>query len=199
MPRPEKREAILDAATRVFLKQGYGGASIDAIAAASKVSKPTVYNHFAGKAALFAAVKGRLLEVMMRSLQSLQLESLPPRQALLTVGRHLLSVMLQKRHLQLFRILVGEAGRHPELGRTYYESAMRSGQRSLAELLTLHARAGSLRIADPELAARQLLDLLKGDLHLRLLIGVTDKVDAREIEQHVGQAVELFMAAYGPR
>jgi TetR/AcrR family transcriptional repressor of mexJK operon len=40
-----KRRAILDAATKVFLAEGFAGASMDAIATAAGVSKPTVYNH----------------------------------------------------------------------------------------------------------------------------------------------------------
>ena len=51
--RVDKRRAILDAAAEVFGTQGYERASIDAIAAASGVSKPTIYSHFGTKEQLF--------------------------------------------------------------------------------------------------------------------------------------------------
>ena len=52
----QKRRAILDAATEVFLKCGYPGASMDEIAALSSVSKQTVYKHFESKEALFVEI-----------------------------------------------------------------------------------------------------------------------------------------------
>ncbi|MCC3764790.1 TetR/AcrR family transcriptional regulator [Glycomyces sp. TRM65418] len=58
--RPDKREAILRAASRVFGREGYARATVDAIAAEACVSKKTIYNHFADKAELFreAAMEG---------------------------------------------------------------------------------------------------------------------------------------------
>lgn len=47
------RELVLDAARRVFLERGYGGASLDAIAQEAGFSKGVVYSQFAGKADLF--------------------------------------------------------------------------------------------------------------------------------------------------
>ncbi|GAA1958324.1 TetR/AcrR family transcriptional regulator [Catenulispora subtropica] len=54
--RPEKRQAIVRAATTVFGREGYARASMDAIAAEAGVSKRTIYNHFADKESLFLAV-----------------------------------------------------------------------------------------------------------------------------------------------
>lgn len=51
-----KRQAILDGALAVFARDGHARASIDAIAETANVSTRTIYNHFADKAGLFAAV-----------------------------------------------------------------------------------------------------------------------------------------------
>jgi TetR/AcrR family transcriptional repressor of mexJK operon len=51
-----KREAILKGGKSVFLKHGFGGASMDEVAAAAGVSKMTVYRHFGSKEDLFAGV-----------------------------------------------------------------------------------------------------------------------------------------------
>ena len=48
-----KRRAIVEAATTLFLENGYRGTSMDQIAAVARVSKQTVYKHFSDKEALF--------------------------------------------------------------------------------------------------------------------------------------------------
>ncbi|MFF5721585.1 TetR/AcrR family transcriptional regulator [Streptomyces buecherae] len=62
-----KREAILQAAVAIFLREGYDRASVDAIAEEAGVSKQTIYNHFGGKERLFlAAVEGERNRVATR-------------------------------------------------------------------------------------------------------------------------------------
>ncbi len=51
-----KHSAILEAATTVFLDNGYLGTSMDEIAALARVSKQTVYKHFADKERLFVEI-----------------------------------------------------------------------------------------------------------------------------------------------
>ncbi|WP_410634907.1 TetR/AcrR family transcriptional regulator [Amycolatopsis sp. cmx-4-83] len=51
-----KRQAIIEGALAVFAVDGYARASVDAIAAGAGVSVRTIYNHFADKSNLFAAV-----------------------------------------------------------------------------------------------------------------------------------------------
>ncbi len=65
--RPTREEAeardvrLLDVATRLFMERGFDGTSIDAVAEAAGVSKPTVYAHYHDKRDLFAAVlRGRI-------------------------------------------------------------------------------------------------------------------------------------------
>src|ERR1700753_2910698 len=50
------RRAIVDAATALFLKNGYLGTNMDAVAAQAAVSKQTVYKHFSDKETLFVAI-----------------------------------------------------------------------------------------------------------------------------------------------
>ena len=59
---PDKRTAIMDAATTAFLRNGYKGTSMDEIAALARVSKQTVYKHFADKASLFSAIVNAAVE-----------------------------------------------------------------------------------------------------------------------------------------
>ncbi len=54
-----KHRLIMEAATAVFLKKGYLGASMDEVAATAGVSKQTVYKHFADKGRLFREISFR--------------------------------------------------------------------------------------------------------------------------------------------
>jgi AcrR family transcriptional regulator len=66
------RTAILEAATDRFVADGYAATSIDAVAAAARVSKGSVYHHFSDKAELFEAVfvtlEQRLLDAVAAAL-----------------------------------------------------------------------------------------------------------------------------------
>src|SRR5688500_5798062 len=57
-----KRTAVLDAAERLFVTDGYELTSVDAIAARAQVSKRTVYDYFGDKRTLFESVLGRVHE-----------------------------------------------------------------------------------------------------------------------------------------
>jgi AcrR family transcriptional regulator len=57
----ERRARILAAATRIFARKGYDGASMSGIATAAGITKPVLYDHFASKDALF--------ETLLRSIR----------------------------------------------------------------------------------------------------------------------------------
>src|SRR5919197_1603772 len=71
---PERRRPlVLDAALREFVKHGYRGTSMEAIADAAEVSKPVVYECYPSKEKLFRA----LLEREERRLGEAVAASLP--------------------------------------------------------------------------------------------------------------------------
>jgi TetR/AcrR family transcriptional repressor of mexJK operon len=55
-------ERILDAATQMFLAQGFGATSIDALAQQLRMSKRTFYHRYPNKESLFAAVVHRIIQ-----------------------------------------------------------------------------------------------------------------------------------------
>jgi AcrR family transcriptional regulator len=66
---PERRRPlVLDAALRLFVDQGYRGTSMDAIAEAAGVTKPVLYDCYASKEALFAALLEREEERLLSSI-----------------------------------------------------------------------------------------------------------------------------------
>jgi AcrR family transcriptional regulator len=120
----QKRQAILDAATGAFLRNGYLGTSMDEIAAEAGVSKQTVYRQFTDKKALFTEiVLGTIDQVGEPFFSGVgTLDDPEDLEAdLRQLARRLISVVRDPRLLQLRRLVIGEAGRFPELGRTYFE------------------------------------------------------------------------------
>ena len=90
---PAKRRAILEAAKSLFLRNGYDGSSMDAIAAEAGVSKLTVYSHFTDKETLFsAAIKAKCEEQLPELLFELP-DNVPLESQLLEIARGFLALV----------------------------------------------------------------------------------------------------------
>src|SRR4051794_32416906 len=105
-----KREAILAAATELFLRDGYLGTSMDEIAALAAVSKQTVYKHFADKERLFSEIVVSTVDEASDPVHSaaLGLEETGDVVAdLRYLARRQLAMVMQPRLLQLRRLVIG--------------------------------------------------------------------------------------------
>src|SRR5436309_14403335 len=121
-----KRRAILDAAATVFLRNGYLGASMDEIAALAGVSKQTVYKHFADKERLFVEIVMSTVDEVSDPVHHEVLELVDSGDIeadLRDLARRQLAGVMQPRLLQLRRLVIGDASRLPEPGRTFYPRA----------------------------------------------------------------------------
>ncbi|MCV2870338.1 TetR family transcriptional regulator [Defluviimonas sp. WL0002] len=84
--RPRDAEAtkarILSAAKKEFAKNGLGGARVDIIANQAKANKRMIYHYFGNKEDLFQTVLEEAYVDIRTAEQKLELEHLPPREAL---------------------------------------------------------------------------------------------------------------------
>ncbi|MBC7973216.1 MAG: TetR/AcrR family transcriptional regulator [Verrucomicrobia bacterium] len=156
---PEKTEAILRGAMQEFLEHGYAGARIDKIVAAAGVSKATLYRHFADKEALFTA----LIQRMAGKANLFQEYDFPPLQEeptvfLKRVATEMLDNVTQNSYeLSLFRIIVGESGRFPELAQAFVQKIEKPNLDFLTQYFATHPK---LQLAYPEVAARMFVGTL---------------------------------------
>ncbi len=127
-----KRRAILRAAKAIFLKSGFGGATMDAVAARAAVSKMTVYRHFEDKEELFAGVITELCERIVEGNIEKLFEK-TPEQALRGFARKMVSILFAPETVELHRIVVAECRRFPKLGLLFYESGPEASISALAE------------------------------------------------------------------
>lgn len=194
----EKRAAILEAAKELFTERGYAGVSMDAIAQAAGVSKLTVYNHFEDKETLFlAAVKARC-EAQVPQEFFENPPAGPVRDELAAIARAFVGLMASNEAIQLHRTLITEGRNDPALPKLFYEAGPRRMLEEFAIFLNARNRAGVLAVADVPRAATHFFALLKGEMHLRLLIGFGEPPTDEEIEAHVASVVDLFVRAYAP-
>ena len=183
---PAKRAAILDGARVVFLRDGFVGGSVDDVAAEAGVGKQTVYRHFGPKEALVVA----LVEAMCApGALAAPPTSLPRRQRLRALLLGFVHDVTRDDSLRLYRALVAEAGRMPELGRLFWEAGPRQVRAALARALTQTGDA-----AGAQAAAAQLVQLALGDAYQELVLGIgTSGPDV--FDRQIEAALDLVAAA----
>ncbi|RZF30360.1 TetR/AcrR family transcriptional regulator [Paraburkholderia sp. UYCP14C] len=165
-----KRSAILDGAKAVFLSQGFGLATMDDVAAAAGVGKQTVYRHFKSKEALFVGlVSSMCAQVggLLASPQGKQSDG-SPEVELHELGWVLAHILIEPDYLRLYRAIVAEAERLPELGQVFYENGAKVVRAFAAKILRK-------RFDEPTAALRAatFVQLVLGDAYLELSIGYT--------------------------
>lgn len=191
-----KRRAILDAAKTLFLRNGYDGSSMDAIAAEAGVSKLTVYSHFTDKETLFsAAVKAKCEEQLPELLFELPAGA-PIETVLLNIGRGFHALISSRESVELHRMMVSLASQDPKLALMFYQAGPQRVLQEMEALLRRADQGGLLRIDDTLMAADQFFSLVKGGAHFRLLIGCCAPLEGAAAERHVHEAVGLFLRAY---
>jgi TetR/AcrR family transcriptional regulator, mexJK operon transcriptional repressor len=195
-----KRRVILEAGTALFLSHGYRGTSMDEIAASARVSKQTVYKHFADKESLFSEIVITTVEEVAKPVHDevLELQDSGDVEAdLRHLARQLLRRVMQPRILQLRRLVIGEAGRFPELGRTFYEQGPGRTIAALATAFERLADRGVLQSGDPQLAAAHFNWLVMSiPLNRAMLLGDDEPPAAAELNRYADAGVRAFLAAY---
>jgi TetR/AcrR family transcriptional regulator, mexJK operon transcriptional repressor len=187
-------QRILAAARMLFLRLGYGETSMDAIARHAGVSKATLYSHFAGKDALFAALIVSECRHLSDQIGRRALDEPDIRDALLRVAHDFNNLLCTGYGLTMYRIVVAEVPRFPELGRVFYDSGPTIMIDRIANLLHQAADRGLLKIADPRSAAIQFISLIRGELHLTRVLGL--KKASKNPADYVEASVDLFLAGY---
>jgi AcrR family transcriptional regulator len=196
--RDRRREAIMSVAREVFFENGYAATSMSSIAARLGGSKGTLYNYFKNKEELFEAQVRDMCGHGAERMLGAGLEG-PPAESLMAFGEQYLQHLFSEQTVKLFRVLVAEAHRSPELGRLFYEVGPARGLKGLEMYLEGAKAKGFVNIPNCALAAEQFLSLCKGPTHLRFLLNLIPPLTPAEIRAQVAQAVNAFMGIYERR
>lgn len=172
--RPEKTAAILDGAMQVFLEQGYAGTTMDKVASAAGVSKPTVYNHFQDKEALFNALMEKLVIEKEWARCPLDLQNFSSEPANIVLKRIANEVLdncnSSSEQITFVRLVIGESGRFPELSRSFVANMDKSILGALTEYFA------SLNVPTPDVAARMFMGTIVYFLMTNEMMGGKDIV-----------------------
>jgi len=192
-----KRQAIVDAARRLLLTEGFD-VSMDAVAAEAGVSKVTVYNHFGTKQALFMGVVeaelDRALCEPVRLVTSKLAASEHLRDDLIAACRTWVAGLAAPEMLMLRNLVAGEMLRFPELGEAWHAHGPQRFHPVIAEALRRLTEAGQLAIDDVELAVLQLSGLVVSP---NLVYGAYGRpLSKRLTERLVEAGVDMFLSFY---
>ncbi|MDV6330439.1 TetR/AcrR family transcriptional regulator [Asticcacaulis sp. 201] len=197
MSSEERREAILDVATEIFMEEGYASASMSTIAARLGGSKGTLYNYFKSKEELFTAYVQRHCVFHRGQTTALLNEEGEARKVLKNYATRYLRSFTSEQTLQNWRIISAESQKSPEIGRLFYESGPLSGVRILAGYFDKAQARGELNFPNAEQVAHQFVSLIHGRMiKARLMNYIPEPTDA-EIAAEVDAALFVFFAAYG--
>lgn len=199
IPTSGKARQILSAAKKIFMQHGYGAASMDMVAREAGVSKATLYAHYTSKERLFAVMVNETCLVQSNLLEPGVLDTLDFREALHQIGTRFVNLLLSGEGLAIHRVVVAETLRFPELGQAFYDYGPRVMLARLTAFLTRGIESGAIALTDVTLAAQQFIGLLKGDLHLKALLGLQTEFTEAEKRRVVDAAVEVFLTAFTPR
>lgn len=196
--RAQNRQAtearILSAAMRVFSEQGYSGATMDAIAAQAGVTKPTLYQYFGSKDALFSAMLAAPRDAMMLSLDLSNTAGHV--EDLLRFARLYAATVMQPDLLSLARLVIGEAHRFPDVARAYQQAGPDVILRHLMGFMEDARAAGHLVFEDAELAAQDFWGLILSAPRTTALHRPDALPGEAEIERYVLNGVRVFLRAY---
>ena len=197
--RDERRDGILDVGRDCFLVDGYAATSMSSIAARLGGSKGTLYNYFKSKEELFEAVMQRQCGALAETLFDVTDDGEAPRERLEHFASAFLKLLLTSESLGIHRVVVGESGRFPELGRMFYDMGPKVILTKIASYLSDLMDQGVMRRADPLVAAQQFKDLtISGVLQPRTWGVISGDMTDAEVEDQVNNAVDTFLRAYRP-
>lgn len=195
-----KKAAIVRAALRLFLRDGFARTSVDAIAEQAGVSKRTIYNHYRDKENLFLSVISETFDSMANVVSDLidtYLADVPEGQVedniVSFASETALLAARSPERSSLIRLMMAEAPHFPELWRARMRPQAVTAE--IAKRLAVLASRGLLDIPEPDDAANHLFALTMGQMNNRSLFGVFPLSD-EEVMRLATSGARAFLRAY---
>jgi AcrR family transcriptional regulator len=187
-----RRQALIKAATRLFLKHGFDSVSLDAIVKQAGGSKASIYDLFGNKESLFGAVVEDRCTHLLDAMATANPKGMPLRATLTAIAKQFMALILSRDALGLYRVVVAETPRFPNLGGTFFQYGPARAMAALAEYLETEMRAGRLARANAGQAAEHFIGLLISTYHLRAVLNLK----CGSVPKHIDAAVSAFLQAY---
>lgn len=194
------RDAIIAAATTLFMARGLHATTMDEIARTLRISKLTLYSRFPSKDDLFAAVITAKCQHHFPEFLFHGLSDQPVEEVLYSIAEGLMQLLLSDDVMAMERILMAEAESQPHLIRLFYDTGPRRMKELVATQMAYWHRRRQLYVPHAALATDLFCAQIKGsDLVFQHSMGLTPKPTQRQIRAYCQAAVESFVAAHLPR
>ncbi len=193
-----RRMAYIQAAGKLFLLQGFSAVSMEAIAAQTGGSKVTLYNYFSSKEALFEAFVIEAGREAVNRLLEVPLLAGDIRSVLTELGMAYLRLITTPTVIALDRLIIGEAGRQPELAAIFYKNGPKRTISVLVSVIENLIKTAQIHPGKPGIIAMHFKGLCEADILDRFLWGLDIPGDD-ELEKGVQAAVDVFIKGYGTK
>jgi TetR/AcrR family transcriptional repressor of mexJK operon len=190
-PSGAKRAAILEAATTLFVEQGYV-TSMDQIALSAGVSKQTLYGHFANKEDLYRATSQRWQKPYLEKLS--HTEDL--RKALEDAALQMLNYLLADDKVEIHRRLIEQATQFPDMAKVHDQIGPVATLNMFAEFFKTEMQKGNLRTTNAHDMAEDYMALVMGTTRMRRLFGSVPEPSAHDNAKKAKRAVDVFLRAH---
>ena len=197
----DKRNAILNIASDIFLEHGYQGSSINEMSRTSGISKETFYRYFKNKEQLFLAVIDKELEIYWDGLSLLDYVE-KDEHALRTlshVGSELIKYLVSDRTMALRKLIFNECAHHPKIGRTYYAHGPERAYRAMKKYFDRQKKKGVKWRLSSRVLAENFVSLLLHKVTVEQQCGVKRRPNNREISRITNSIARNFVVIYRDR
>src|ERR1700722_1114976 len=188
----EKRASILRAARPILLRDGLGGTTLDRVAAEGGINKMTLYRHFPNKEALFEGLVIAMCENMREEMENAPFADIhkPAPDRLADELRAFTSVVIEPDALALYRLIVADGWRFPDLSRVFDQSGMRIIRRRIAQLL----ESGGVPAKKTRQVAAEVVAMALGDAYQRAVLGIVEEGDSEAFAQQIAAAIAYALS-----
>ncbi|MNT07342.1 putative DNA-binding transcriptional regulator [compost metagenome] len=192
-----RTETLAKTACDLFLERGFDSVTVDDLIARAGGSRRNIYSHFGGKEGLFIEAITKLCEEIAMPLENLNISEETPRDALIKIGGELLNGVLQKKTIEVHRLMVTEGKRFPRLAQAVHKAGHAKAAQILIPWIEKYQKApiNAFRSdISSDVLARQFVALVVMDLQLRFLVGLeNESFESKQIDEVVKNAVDIFI------
>lgn len=188
----QKRASILQAARPILLRDGLGGTTLDRVAAEGGIAKMTLYRHFPNKEALFEGLVASMCEYMREGLENAPLPALDKTAAdrLSEELSAFTAALIEPDALALYRVIVADGWRFPDLARVFDESGMRVIRRRIAEILA----SGGVPADQTMQVAGGVVAIALGDAYQHSVLGIDPDRGREAFARQIDAAVRYGLS-----
>lgn len=194
----DKASLVLAGARAVFLANGFSAATTDMIQQAAGVSKSTVYAHYPNKEALFIAVVEAECARFHKTIREHTFPEKRLAENLSAIAQTYLALLLSSDGLALYRAIVSEAPRFPELGRRFYLAGPGAMNNAVTKTLECAESKGEVDLGGigRDSAASLFVNMVRGEAQMQCLTHPDSPASAAQRDRWAQDAVTAFVRAF---